>query len=348
MEKYIKEYLLKYNRLQVTDFGVLEIVYKSSYIHPILHTFSVPGKYVVFTESKQPDNDFAFFVAKKERFTVEEAQSLIGNWVQEIRKTINEEKKQFAVSTLGSFFINAMGRIEFAADLDTDISPQSFGLEEFKAKLPASKSANAEEKMDKIDKVGETESRGEPMCSPEKNEDPVEEDLPQKKEKKRIGWWIFLILVLSCGIFVGVVYFAFPKTFGVYKDKALECYDSLKVKISKNNTAPLESIEDTETIDNEEQTIESGSIENLVEPVQEQTQSVSTVQSENHYYVVIGSFRESANADNFLKEKQATYGNAVNLGMGKSGYYMVGIGPYSKQEAETKQKEIPNTWVFKK
>ena len=263
MEKYIKEYLLKYSRLQVSDFGILEIVYKASYIHPILHTFSVPGKYVVFSENKQHDDDFAFFVARKERFTVEEAQKFIENWVQEIRKTINGEKKQYPLSTLGSFFINAMGRIEFAAVLDTDISPQSYGLEEFKVKIPTSSLEKPIEQSKEVKPVilPPKEKPIPPVIEPivEKEapaivENEIEEEIQEEerppKKKKRIGWWIFLLLLLACGIFMGVIYVAFPTTFCVYKDKALACYDDLKAKISKNDTAPLEAVEDTEAPDN--------------------------------------------------------------------------------------------------
>jgi hypothetical protein len=49
-----------------------------------------------------------------------------------------------------------------------------------------------------------------------------------------------------------------------------------------------------------------------------------------------------------VKQKQADYNNVVNLGAGNSGYYVVGIGPYSKEDADNKRKDIPNAWVLKK
>jgi len=343
MEKYIKDYLLKYGRVQVSDFGTFEVTYKASQIHPILHTFSVPGKYVVFLESKKQDDDFAFFVARKEKITFEEAKIRIENWVQEVWKTVKEDKKQFSVSSLGSFFINAMGRIEFAAVLDTDISPQSFGLEEFKAKLPVHVKTKGE--MDKMDKMGETDKT-------DKIEETVEiaEDLPSEKKKKRVGWWFLLFFSLACGLFIWVVHIAFPQTFDTYKDKALELFDEAKAKFTKNapDVLPLEAIDNTETTENEEQIIESEPMEIAEEVPQEESQPTAAIQTDNYYYVIIGSFRTSANADKFLQEKQTNYSNAVHLGMGKSGYYLIGIGPYSQQEAESKRKEISNAWIFVK
>jgi len=351
MDKHIKEYLLKYGRVQITDFGVFEVVYKSSLVHPILHTFSVPGKYVVFTENKMQDDDFALFVSKKEKITQEEAKSRIENWVQDIWKTVREEKKQFNVSTLGSFFINAMARIEFAATLDTDISPQSFGLEDFKAKLPVP----VVEKTSETVKITETETiqpkREEIIVElpkavvVEKEEEKevemeAEEPQPEKKKKKRVGLWIFLILLLLCGLFVGVVYFAFPDTFVNYKGKAVELFEDVKAKFTKND-AVIDEVIDTENtiIEDEQPDIEPQT------PTSEPETSPVSIETGN-YYVIIGSFRESTNADDFLKQKQSEYSNVVNLGMGKSGYYLIGIGGYSKEEAENKRNEIPNAWVF--
>jgi len=357
MEKYIKEYLLKYGRVQVPEFGLFEAAYKSSYIHPILHTFSVPGKYVVFSENKSQDDDFAFFVSKKEKISFAEAQSRIEAWVAEVWKTIKEDKKPFEVGTLGSFFLNAMERIEFAAMLDTDISPDSFGLEGFKAELPVSVPRHSEPVAESntppltppTPRLRSATNEGNLESDVEK-ENNEEDDLPPKKKKKRVGLWIFLILLLLSGAFVGTVYFAFPDTFAEYKEKGLVLFDDVIGKFTKNNAdntipAPIEEVTITE-----ETPIESDPVEIVEHPPQTQTQTQSTVavSAEYGYYVIIGSFRESANADKFLKEKQANYSNAVNLGLGKSGYYMVGIGPYSQPEAESKQKEIPNAWVFKK
>ena len=371
MEKYIKDYLLKYSQVQLSGFGVFKVTYKASYIHPILHTFSVPGKYVVFSENKIQDDDFAFFVTKKEKITMEMANNRIENWIQEIWKTIKDEKKHFDVSTLGSFFINAMGRIEFASILDTDISPQSFGLEEFEAKLPAFSSVQPIPEIKPVQPI------------PEETEDEIfvenegyEEQSDKPKKKKRLGLWIFLFIFLLSGASVGVVYFAFPDTFTTCKDKTVDCYTICKdktvdcytackdkivywynkfIKKDSRGEIPDETIDDTiedtpdETIDeviDEKPSQEFVPIDTVVkQPIPDPPVQVN---SEHYHYVIIGSFQESANADKFLKQKQADYDNIVNLGAGNSGYYLIGIGPYSKQEAEIKRKEIPHAWVFSK
>ena len=341
MNNQIKAYLLKHGRVQIADFGVFEVVYKASYIHPILHTFSVPGKYVVFSENKTQDDDFAFFVAKKEKISTDEAKNRIANWVQEIEKTIKEEKKQFLVSTLGSFFINAMGRIEFASVLDTDISPQSFGLEEFKAELPVS---TWEKKAEPLKTVEEVKPQSKEVIAVK--EEPktaainVEEEIPPKQKKKRVGWWIFLILLLLCCGFVGMIYFAFPNTFDTYKSKAWELLPIQKTEITENeiDTITALPLEETETM------AENTALE--IAEISEQEPEQPSISG--NVYVIIGSFRESANADKFVLQKQANYSNVANLGIGNSGYYLVGIGPYSEQDAEVKQKEIPNAWILKK
>ena len=128
----------------------------------------------------------------------------------------------------------------------------------------------------------------------------------------------------------------------------MELFDEVKGKFTKNDVV-IDEVIDTETdtdttIENSEQP-QAPKLEPATSTPEPETPTVSV--GTGAYYVIIGSFRERANADEFLKQKQSVYSNAAYVGTSKSGYYMIGIGGYSREDAEKKRKEISNNaWIF--
>ena len=386
MEKYIKEYLLQNNKLSIANFGIFEIVYKSSEIHPILHTFTAPGKYVVFQENNNISSDeFSDFVALQEQITKEEAIVRTNQWIEEIRQTITG-KKEYSLSTLGKFILNAMEKIEFIPSLDTDISPESLGLENFTAEIPSITPKEIKQEViierkeieeapiiQKVEEEKHTDSVD--NCeiitdNADENEVETNEDEPKKTKKRRpvlIILITLLILAFCSMLAVGITYYFYPQTlqnncetlYVFIQDKIIgtETQTEENDTITTENSLSEENIittEDqyiqpelayTENISDEEQAeIAKSPVENT--PVTETPkQDVVT----GNYYVVIGSFKESANAEAFLTMKKSEYSNAVNLGLGKtSQLYIIAIGPYSKTEAEQQIKNGVNGWLLKK
>ena len=69
-----------------------------------------------------------------------------------------------------------------------------------------------------------------------------------------------------------------------------------------------------------------------------------------NYYIVLGCFREHANAVRLINTKKKEYSNVMYLGVGvKSGLYMVGLGPYeTREEANNLIKKGIAGWVLTK
>ena len=69
-----------------------------------------------------------------------------------------------------------------------------------------------------------------------------------------------------------------------------------------------------------------------------------------YYYVVLGCFKEQANAIRFLSLKKKTHANAMDLGISKkTGLFMVGIGPYKTyEEANALIKKGIEGWILTK
>ena len=331
MDKYIKEYLLQYQKLQVNNFGFFEIVYKSAEIHPILHTATIPGKYVVFSENSiENTTELSNFIASKEQITVEKANENIAEWVKNSRNTINE-KKEYQLATLGKFIINTMGKIEFISFLDTDISPESFGMEEFTIPVKSvTKTNQQEESADIPPKIQKTEN-----------------SITKKTKRKRDILLIFLFLILAIVLAAGIICYLYPEDVKEYTKKISYWFDK------EQTTKEVQPIPDLENVEENYQ----------VEPTQQNNLQENTIKEEpkakpipkieistENYYVIIGSFRSEGNAQNFVNQQQKEHPNVVNLGKGQnSDLYMVGIGPYTKTDAET---QIRNGkygwWLLKK
>jgi len=360
MDKYIKEYLLQYGKVQVNDFGLFETAYKSAQIHPVLHTVTVPGKYVVFSENMVADaKELSNFIAQKEQITIENANNRIAEWVKNVKDTINLKKEYLL--PFGKFLINAMGKIEFISSLDADISPESFGLEEFTASVKSTPKVQKPVEIKPIEPIKKpVMPQQEPfVSSPSPAEDlqKAEDDVQKKPKRKRNGLLMFLFSMLFIVLGLGVFCFLYPETVKTYTDKLQSfTFKDKQKQTTKEVEEKVPIVEDmvTEEVDFQAETTHPEQPQEDIikeekpksEPITKEAAIVQTV----GYYVIIGSFGQEKNAQNFLNQKQNEYPNIVNLGKGQSsGLYLIGLGPYTtKEEAESKRKEIHNSWIFVK
>jgi nucleoid DNA-binding protein len=333
MEEYVKEYLLQHGKLQVNSFGFFEIIYKSAEIHPVLHTVTVPGKYVVFSENSIADTkELSNFIASKEHITVDKADECIAEWIKDVKNTISQ-KKEYQLATLGKFIINAMGKIEFIFSLDADISPESFGLEEFTMSIKSVPKENPQKSIDDFSIVKENDS------------------IPQKPKRRRDILLIFLFLILGIVLAAGIICYLYPEEVKTYTKK-LSLFKKEQKQI-KEESQSASILEDTEEENYQIEPIQQNDLqENTIKedpkskPIAKNETSIST----ENYYVIIGSFRSEENAQNFVNQQQKEYPNVVNLGKGQnSGLYMIGIGPYTISDAETQmQNGKSGWWMLKK
>jgi len=69
-----------------------------------------------------------------------------------------------------------------------------------------------------------------------------------------------------------------------------------------------------------------------------------------YYYIVLGCFKEQANAIRFLSLQKKTHANAMDLGISKkTGLFMVGIGPYkTREEANALIRKGIEGWIITK
>jgi nucleoid DNA-binding protein len=379
MEKKIKEYLLQNKKLIINNIGVFEIVYKPSEIHPVLQTLTVPGNYVFFIEDENiKSNEFAAYVALQEKISEEQATKRINEWSEKVRKTI-KKKGEYALSTLGKFFINTAGRMAFLPTLDVDISPQSFGLESFSTEtlppiiekvkpevVPENKNTTSSQQKETKEEIiiEKTKEKTKEMTKEEtkemerevvmRNEEATEEvkegsiERPKNRKPVRVLLIALCALILCSGVAVGVVYYFYPH---IMQTHCGGLYQLIHEKVNplgktEAEATPLEEVENVLPLENTEDVQE----EATTEPVEENTpiDEPQNVVPNGNFYVVLGCFEEISNADAFLLYKQSEYSNVVNLGQGETGLYMIAIGPYTRREAQKQINYNGRGWLIER
>jgi nucleoid DNA-binding protein/cell division septation protein DedD len=373
MEEYIRKYLLEHEKSIINGFGVFEIVYKSAEIHPVLHTFTAPGKYVVFSENPLADsNDLAKWISVNTNTTQEQAADDITKWVKKVKDTLSY-KKEYTLSALGKFVTNAMGKIEFISLQDETISPETFGLENFTVTLPTSKQTastvqNEDKKEDEktISPVAEksiAENKQEESPD-EEDDDDISEELidgfspvnTRKYKPKRILALFVLFLLLCCVLGIGITYILYPEAMESYVEHVhllsfMQKKDGQKQQ--QLDTVATKHAISQENRSSEDSPILEGAVTETIS-ASEQPSTVAIDKSQNetqqtNYYIVLGSFQSKDNAQAYLQKKRTEYKNAVDLGQGQySNLYMIGIGPLTKSEAELQLQQGINGWLFKK
>lgn len=389
MITYIKNYILENSRVAIRGLGTLELMYREAEIHPICQDFTPPGKYLSFCADENENGEaFSNYVAGKANVSTDEAQQQIVQWVNELNDALQTNGK-YELGSMGYFVRGNVG-LKFEPALDPEFSSDSFGLPAFS--LREERTALFEQKEEMVQKAApevkkeipaetekkeiKTETMEEPKEYTEnivkeasvetEKKDTVEEvKLPEenestapqaKKPEKHVGkviFYILLILLLCAIIAAGVYALLRPDDFVKKKDYCISRVTSLFA----SDTSDAEDVYLEET-EQEDWYIESDDEISEDDVPSDETMAEDAVpatieKTAATCYVIIGGFGNPANADNLVRSLKGKYSNACNLGLNERGTLtMVGIGPYTRAEAESKSQELSVTykdcWILEK
>lgn len=337
MNQLIKDFLLKHSKLSIKKLGIFEIVYKSAEIHPILHAFTPPGNYVMFAKDEKVDSDeFANYLSEKQNISYQEATDKIAAWVLELQEKMKTDKT-FSLGSLGDFSLDAVGNLIFIPSLDTDISPESYGLESFTF-IPST----LHEKEDKSADIPEQEKT---ILSK-----------PKIRKRKDITLYVLLIIVLLPIVGLGIYAALYTNDFiQIKKDISHELTQWFQQKKNKHLESKIDSTSTFEVfVEDSYENISPVSeidTEEEIEEIEEMEEiKVFPVAETGKTYIVLGSFKSEENAHVFLLQKQEEFANIKDLGQGKtSGLWLVGLGPYEETEAQQllSEKKVKG-WILRK
>ena len=147
----------------------------------------------------------------------------------------------------------------------------------------------------------------------------------------------------------GIVCYLYPEDVRKYTKEILYLFK----KEQKQTTEEAQQSTNLNNLDEDDFLTESTQAEDLQKNkiVEElKPEPITKAVPIENYYVIIGSFQSETNAQKFVNQKQKEYPNVVNLGKGqRSGLYMIGIGPYTKADAEIHiQNGKSGWWMWKK
>lgn len=337
MNSIIKEYLLENKKILINGLGFFDIVYKSAKIHPILHTFDPPGNYVEFTKSeKETSDEFVKYVAGKEKITEIQAEEKINSWVTDLKETMKNEKF-YTLGTLGEFSLDAIGNMVFIPTLDTDISPESYGLEQFTF-APTTLTKN-EESSDTIPTPTQTYR------------------VNKRKSRTYVFLSVVLVLLLTGIMSMGIFAVFFPQAFISKKENLFmqlsQWVEPVEKEVIADEAIVLPEEDDLfaeKTTSVISDNVYTEQISDMETEVEEENLIIAPVAVAGNVYIVLGSFQGEENARSFLEKVKNEHSNVVELGKGKSsGLWSIGIGPYDLPDAQQliKEKKIKG-WILKK
>ncbi len=362
---YLKKYILENRQVKICRLGRFELEYREAEVHPILKEFTPPGHYLSFTpDDKEEGAEFTQYVASESHVDMAEAAEQVAGWVESV-KTALETERQYSLGSMGKFVMGNI-RMEFVPALDPELSPDSFGFNSFSLrgddKAEPKKRDSEPVKAEPEPEKPEVKPEPEPEQKPEPEKKPVvaetadtadtfipAADTTSPSPKRHVGrtiFYILLILLLLCIIAMGVYALLRPVEFVEKKDWCVSKITSLFQ--GSADTLQVESVD----------TVKAESDWDMAEPepIPEDTfglaEPAETVEPAN-CYIIIGGFGNAANADNLVQKLKGRYPNVSNLGMNERGtLIMVGVGPYSRAEAETQMTALSanykDCWILER
>jgi nucleoid DNA-binding protein len=146
--QYISELLYRHDCVIVPGFGGFVSNPVPTFIHPVSHTFTPPGKDIMFNSALiTNDGILANHIAAKENITYAHALHEIHNFVAEIKTTLQNHKK-IGITKVGTIFLDEQMNYNFQPDKDANYTLSSFGLSGFTS--PAIQRDGIEKRIEKV------------------------------------------------------------------------------------------------------------------------------------------------------------------------------------------------------
>lgn len=350
---YISELLFRHDCIVVPGFGAFVCTYAPARIHPAQHTFTPPGKQIVFNKHlQQNDGLLAQTIAGEVSCTFEEAMAGISAFVDSINKQLKSGKKA-ELHNIGTLSLDPENNISFEAYPEINYLIDSFGLGSFQS-MPVIRELAADKRK--------------PI---ERKDQPAEERpeiIPLKTGRSRTRR-VLVAAAIAIPLVIATFWFTSQNTngmagFNFFAKKEAPHYQPVKwlrAGVAEKIPAPLqansEGIAEISLADNAPPIIV-----NIHKVLPESTMVVNphpvkslyaAPSAAKKFYIIAGAFSVAENADRFRKKLEAKGYKTTVLDQVRSQLMHVGLASFnSKEEAEaflqTIRMDIPEAWILKK
>jgi cell division protein FtsN len=129
----ISELLYLHDCVIIPGFGGFVTRYQPATIHPTQHSFTAPGKAILFNKSLNADDGLlANHISRNTGLSFSEAKSFIDKEVRAIDAALRQGKK-VQLANVGDLYLDVEKSIQFSPDRSANYLLESFGLSEFQS-----------------------------------------------------------------------------------------------------------------------------------------------------------------------------------------------------------------------
>lgn len=385
IETYLREVLQENEEVILQDLGTFQTSYASAEIHPVTHLFSPPNKNINFhTKTKSSNLVLEHYISQKESIPVEEAKEQVRNFVDNLKKNLNIEKR-VPLADLGELVL-MNDEIEFKQNKQVNILNDSFGLPEIYAKL--------------------VENRENPSKTQPSTQSTSRKVQAPPKEETKTAWGTIAAISSLTLVVIAVIYVVAidsslnpfnkllskkkdePKKEEIKKEENTIAENQNTENISQQNNQETPKDQNTTENNNSQETTPTNNTntENTSEnkPIAESNNTQTPVSKQetetktnteikqvqesksqgdgilvdarkNHFYIVIAGFSNQANAYKKARETKKLGLDNVKVipPFDAKNLYRVAVGGYaSRSEADSKLEEIKSVlgveaWILK-
>lgn len=351
---YISELLFRHDCIVVPGFGAFVCTYAPARIHPAQHTFTPPGKQIVFNKHlQQNDGLLAQTIAGEMNCSFEEAMSGIAAFVNLVNDQLKTGKKS-ELHNIGTLSLDPENNISFESYPEINYLIDSFGLASFQSMPVIREMAGDKRKpIERIDRPAE-----------ERPENLIVKPVRSRTRRALVAAAITIPLVLA------TFWFSSQNTngmagFGLFGKKEASRYQPVKwlrAGVAEKIPAPLqansEGIAQISLADNAPPIIVNihkvlPDSTRVVNPRQHKSVYVSSASAGKKYYIIAGAFSVAENAERFREKLEAKGYKTTMLDQVRSQLMHIGLASFnSKEEAEaflqTIRMDIPEAWILRK
>lgn len=344
LHEHISRLLYDHECVVVPGFGAFLTRYHAAEINHATHMMRPPSRRVYFNPSiRENDGLLAKSISYLEKLGYSSAQAEIERKLSDWKLTLNAGKK-LNLPGIGRLYFDESKRLQFSPSLEINYSPSSYGLSIFRS--PAIQR--------------EAEIRKSINKAIEKH---VVIEHPETK-KKKVAAWVPWAAVLGPVILASIIgYSYYTGRFNPLENVAgLNPFNySRSIDAQHTTAAPAKADAATEEMATPEvpiTTAEEGKtpVADVTTPTEvKQTDLTETASSasmaEGRFHIVVGSFKEAGNANQYISELQAK-GYHAYMAPGDNRFNRVAIGNFKTREQAldallgVKQSIQPASWIY--
>jgi len=350
IDQYISFLLYSNECVVLPGFGAFLTRYYPAEINHATQMMRPPSKRVSFNKRiNENDGLLAKTISKEENISYQQALESIDISVRSWKRMLADGNK-VKLEGIGRLYLNDHGNLQFSPAIDINYDINSFGLGIFR-----SEATNRDIAIKKTITTA---------ISSHKKEK-AKNSKGKKINIKPMRWAAVLIPIAVIGI-SGTLYLGgdFPEVknfsgWGPSYSKSAPADESLKEDVPSEQTTPESLSEKDGLTEISENPIEEPDVPEEIVPLEETGSSPSadpvkptTVITSKPFHIIVGSFKEQHNAENYVSLLQSK-GYDAYIAKDGSGFHRVSVGNFAdRSEADQQLLSIKNTlnsgsWVYR-